>query len=99
MPSKTLADLSQKDIKEGAFRPILFLLFFFFFFFFFFSFRYRRCSSVKAKLALNFSMELNFTLFKTAKYLFSISIVKSQQRNEKKSVKPADLIVKDVFRH
>ena len=37
---------------------------------------------------------ITLTVFKTAKYLLSISIIKSQQRNEKKSVEPADLIIR-----
>ena len=96
VPSKTLADLSEKkEIKEGvaisALRSILFLLFLF---------CYRRFGSVKVKLVLKFSMELNsvYTI-QNLKYLFSISMVKSLQRNEKKSVKPADLILKYAFRH
>ena len=42
----------------GAFRSILFLISSLFFFFFF-SFCYRRCGSVKVKLVVKFSMELN----------------------------------------
>ena len=56
---KTLADLSEKRNQGrciGAFRSILILLFLFFLFF---SFCYRRYGSAKAKLVLNFSMELN----------------------------------------
>ena len=50
------ADLSEKKKSKkvfafGTFRSILFLPFF--------SFCYRRCGSVKVKLVLNFSMELN----------------------------------------
>ena len=51
------ADLSEKKKSKkvfafGTFRSILFLPFFF-------SFCYRGCGSVKVKLVLNFSMELN----------------------------------------
>ena len=76
----------KKEIKEGvaisAFRSILFLLF------------YRRCGSVNVKLVYTSAWNwIAFTVFKTAKYLFRICIVKSQQGNEKKSIKPTDLIL------
>ena len=51
MPSKSLAE----GVAIGAFRSTLFS----FLFLFLFSFCYRRCGSVKVKLVLNFSMELN----------------------------------------
>ena len=60
VPSKTLADLSEKrnEIREGvaigAFRSVLLLLLFYFAIG-----SYRRCGSVKVKLVLNFSMKVN----------------------------------------
>ena len=50
VPSKTLAE----GVAIGVCRSILVLLFFVLF-----SFCYRRCGSVKVKLVLNFSMEIN----------------------------------------
>ena len=81
--------LRKKEIKEGVaigvFRSILFLLFFFF------SFCYRRCGNVKVKLVLNFSMQLNS--------VHTIQNYKVFIQYFQKSVKPADLILKDAFRH
>ena len=97
VPSKTLADLSEKrnhweGFAIGVFRSILFLFCFFFCLFcFFFSFCYRRCGSVKVKLVLNFSMQLNS--------VYTIQNYKVFIQYFHKSVKPADLILKDAFRH
>ena len=57
MPSKTLADLSEKKKSRKVFRLVYFDPFYFCLNFF--SFCHRRCGSVKVKLVLNFSMELN----------------------------------------
>ena len=84
---KLLRNSQKKEIKEGVaigvFRSILFLLFF--------SFCYRRCGSVKVKLVLNFSMQLNS--------VYTIQNYKVFIQYFQKSVKPADLILKDAFRH
>ena len=62
----------------GVFRSILFLPFF--------SFCYRRCGSVKVKLVLNFSMQLNS--------VYTIQNYKVFIQYFQKSVKPADLILR-----
>ena len=69
------ADLSEKkEIKEGVCVWYISIHFVFAFFvvFFFFSFCYRRCGSVKVKLVLNFSMELNsvYTILQSIYWVF-----------------------------
>ena len=74
---------SRKVLRLVYFAPFCFYLFF--------SFCYRRCGSVKVKLVLNFSMQLNS--------VYTIQNYKVFIQYFQKSVKPADLILKDAFRH
>ena len=77
-----------RPLRKKKSRKVLGLVYFAPFCFYFF---FRRCGSVKVKLVLNFSMQLN-SVYTIQKYKVFIQYFQ-------KSVKPADLILKDAFRH
>ena len=96
VPSKTLADLSEKR-NQGRCCDWCISLHFVFTFLSFFSFCYRRCGSVKVKLVLNFSMQLN-SIYTIQNYKLSIysvfpEVCQTRRFNSQRRFSPLKIII------